>query len=277
MKDLESFAYSVVRLECENSDGSKSTGTGFFFAIHEKNGKHVPLLVTNKHVIENSRKVTFLLTKKNTDDEPIFSDYQNITVNGRSHWKDHPDKNIDLSAFAMGPVFSKFKDDLKTEIKWSRITSANLPSSDQLRGITPISNVMMIGYPIGIWDQRNNRPIFRHGVTATDPWLPYNGKMEFVIDIAAFPGSSGSPVFLYEEGFNVVGSSGEIMGGRKGKLFFIGVLYGGMMYNSKGEIKVEEIPTKINSEVVLRIPTNLGLVLSSSLLRRFEDVFPDGE
>lgn len=26
----------------------------------------------------------------------------------------------------------------------------------------------MVGYPNGIWDEKNNKPIFRKGITATD-------------------------------------------------------------------------------------------------------------
>jgi hypothetical protein len=132
----------------------------------------------------------------------------------------------------------------------------------------------MVGYPIGLWDTHNNRPIFRKGITATQPGLPYNGKKEFLVDIAALPGSSGSPIFLYKEGLNVVNSVGNKLAGRDDKFFFIGVLYGGPMYNAKGEIKIQNVPTTNDPKVTLRIPTNLGLVISSEELLEFEKVFP---
>jgi len=57
----------------------------------------------------------------------------------------------------------------------------------------------MVGYPIGLWDEKNNYPIFRKGITATHPANDYNGKSEFMIDAACFPGSSGSPVYIIDE------------------------------------------------------------------------------
>lgn len=52
----------------------------------------------------------------------------------------------------------------------------------------------MVGYPDGIWDEFNNQPIVRRGITATHPKNDFNGKGEFLIDAVCFPGSSGSPV-----------------------------------------------------------------------------------
>jgi hypothetical protein len=48
----------------------------------------------------------------------------------------------------------------------------------------------MVGYPNGLWDTANNFPLIRRGVTATHIKNNYNGKSEFVIDIACYGGSS---------------------------------------------------------------------------------------
>lgn len=58
----------------------------------------------------------------------------------------------------------------------------------------------MIGYPNGLWDSVNNMPIVRRGTMATNISLNHNDKREFVIDAACFPGSSGSPVVLFNKG-----------------------------------------------------------------------------
>ncbi len=58
----------------------------------------------------------------------------------------------------------------------------------------------MVGYPVGLWDSVNNMPILRRGSTATLLDWTYEGRQEFVIDAACFPGSSGSPVFKYTVG-----------------------------------------------------------------------------
>ena len=52
----EQFQYITVRIEVELSDGGLSTGTGFFFQLCESEGKHIPVVVTNKHVIAGGTK-----------------------------------------------------------------------------------------------------------------------------------------------------------------------------------------------------------------------------
>jgi len=274
MIDAENIAYCVTRLECLNENGSTSVGTGFIFSIHADGGTHVPLLVTNRHVIANATQVRFLLTKKDPNGQPIMSDYQAVTISGRSLWKNHPDDHVDLCAMIFGHILNEFTNKLKTEIKWSRIAPSNIPNQEQFATMNAVEDVVMVGYPIGLWDSHNNRPIFRKGITATKPGLPYNGRKEFLIDIAAFPGSSGSPVFLYKEGFSVVNTAGDRLAGRDDRFFFIGVLYAGPMYNAEGEIEIQNVPTSTDPKIMFRIPTNLGIVISSEVLMEFESVFP---
>ena len=42
----------------------------------------------------------------------------------------------------------------------------------------------MIGYPNGLWDKVNGLPFFKRGMTATHPYINYNGREEFVMDIS---------------------------------------------------------------------------------------------
>jgi len=72
----------------------------------------------------------------------------------------------------------------------------------------------MVGYPVGIWDSANNMPVIRRGITATHPGKDYEGKSEFMIDAACFPGSSGSPVFLFNLGSYPQKAGGIVIGTR---------------------------------------------------------------
>ena len=51
-----------------------------------------------------------------------------------------------------------------------------------------------------MYDQVNLIPITRTGMTATPLQLDYDGRPSFLIDASVFPGSSGSPVFVYKSG-----------------------------------------------------------------------------
>jgi hypothetical protein len=126
----------------------------------------------------------------------------------------------------------------------------------------------MVGYPNGIWDATNNMPIARRGITATHPNLNYEGRREFMIDAACFPGSSGSPVFLYNTGGYATRAEGMVMGGIRIKL--LGVLYAGPQHIATGEVRVVNVPTQQRAIAVSSIPQNLGLVVKASRLLDFD-------
>jgi hypothetical protein len=63
----EKLMHTTVRLECLLNNGRHSTGTGFFFSFKLDNNEIIPLIFTNKHVIENSSMGTITLTMQGDD------------------------------------------------------------------------------------------------------------------------------------------------------------------------------------------------------------------
>lgn len=124
----------------------------------------------------------------------------------------------------------------------------------------------MVGYPRGLRDEKHNTPIIRQGITATHPALDYNNKPEFVIDIAAFPGSSGSPVLIYNEGTYAT-ESGIVVGTR---VYLLGTIYGGPQLTLEGKIVVKDIPIREEPISQTSIPINLGYVIKSQKILDFE-------
>src|SRR3954452_18204420 len=49
----EFLMYSTIMINTITLDGKFGSGTGFFYSIDIDDQTHVPLLITNKHVIEN--------------------------------------------------------------------------------------------------------------------------------------------------------------------------------------------------------------------------------
>ncbi|CAM4204649.1 Trypsin-like peptidase domain-containing protein [Lacicoccus alkaliphilus] len=129
----------------------------------------------------------------------------------------------------------------------------------------------MMGYPNGIWDRVNNKPIFRKGITATHPYNNYDGKEEFMIDAACFPGSSGSPVFLLNEGSYQDRQGNTYMG--QTRIFLLVILYAGPQHTITGEIEIIDIPTSDTAVPISRIPNNLGLIIKSSRINELEGLF----
>ncbi len=132
-----------------------------------------------------------------------------------------------------------------------------------------MEEIVMIGYPNGIWDRTHNLPIIRKGITATHARLPLNGKSEFLIDAGCFPGSSGSPVFLANIGSFLRPDGSMSIGTR---IALLGTLYAGPQHTTTGDVVVVEVPTDTKALAIGAIPNNLGYVISSSRLSELEDL-----
>lgn len=266
----EQLAHSTVRIETITASGSGS-GTGFFYKFAEQGDEHVPCIVTNKHVVKGAIEGQFVLTEKDDDGQPDIGKYHGFKFNNfESQWVPHPDPNIDLCAMPIAPILHQAQE-LKQNFFYVSLDKSLLLTKEELEDLVLMEDVVMVGYPNGIWDQKNNMPIFRKGITATHPNIDWNGKPEFLIDAACFPGSSGSPVFLFNQGGFSTKSKGLVIGPSRVKL--LGALYAGPQHTVSGEIKVIQVPTQNVAVPISTIPNNLGMVIKASELEAFEEIF----
>ena len=147
-----------------------------------------------------------------------------------------------------------------------------IPNENKLSEIDIAEEIVMIGYPNGLWDSINNMPIVRKGIMATNITLNHNGKREFVIDAACFPGSSGSPVILFNKG-GYTDKQGNLNWGH-GRLFLLGILYAGPQLTVTGEIQVVTVPNVQQKALsVSHIPNNLGYIIKSDAILDFIPIF----
>jgi hypothetical protein len=156
-------------------------------------------------------------------------------------------------------------------LRYAPLDGALVSKDDPDPDLDVLQQIVLIGYPIGLWDSANNLPISRQGITATDPNQNYNGRQEFVIDAACFPGSSESPVFQFNESAFTTRHGFAISSG--GRLKLLGVLYAGPQYTAEGKLVVRDIPTALEPRSVPPIPTNLGIVIKAKALLAFEKLF----
>lgn len=264
----DQLMYSTVRIECYSKNGTGSTGTGFFFRFLDNGDMHVPAIVTNRHVVEGAVIGRFIMTLANEKGEPINTSHFPIQLdNLQSFCIYHPDPNVDLCIIPIAGVLQKV-DEMGKTCFYISLNKELLPTNQQISELDSIEDITMVGYPNGLWDEVNNFPIVRKGVTASPPKFNHNGKEEFLIDAACFPGSSGSPVFVLNQG-SYTHKNGVVIGSR---IYLLGVLYAGPQFTSTGEITVTNIPTSNRPISVSRIPMNLGYVIKSSKILDFDNL-----
>lgn len=265
----EQLAHSTVRIECDLPEGI-GTGTGFFYSLDQNGDRHVPVIVTNKHVVANAKKGRFLLTLRGTDGLPNVGKCKAYELDQfEQRWMPHPDPTVDLCVMPMAPLLQEAEKS-NTQFFFSTLDRGLIPSASEIDDMVGLESITMVGYPNGLWDSTNNLPIFRRGVLATDYKRDWNGKKEFLIDAACFPGSSGSPVMLFEVG-GYQTKKGTFMGTSRVKL--LGVLYAGPQHTVEGEIRVVLVPTQQKAISLVGIPNNLGIIIKAEQLLAFEGKF----
>lgn len=242
-------------------------GTAFHFNFRKRDTKFVPCLVTNCHVIKGAITGTVRFHVADANGALRVGHTHEFQVsNFDAAWFRHPDPKIDLAILPIGDMIEQMQRDGRPPFIIA-IGNELVPSEADISALGALEEIVMVGYPIGISDTRNNLPVFRRGITASHPAIDYIGRPEFVIDAACFPGSSGSPVFLYNLG-SYTDRTGTLVIGSRVKL--LGILYGGPVYTAQGTVEVVTIPTSQELVTKSRIPTHLGMVLKARLLGGFE-------
>ena len=241
--------YTTVPIWVQRADGRQSFGTAFYYAvaIPDQPGRQVPFIVTNFHVVDGATRAVFELVER-SGDAPKGGARVRVEMPGDAIVR-HSNSSIDIAAIPVGGVLSGLEQTGKP-VFFRSIGPEIIPSEAALAELSAIEDVTFIGYPSGLYDEHNATPLVRRGITATPPWNNFRGQDAFLVDAGVFPGSSGSPVFILNQGAYAT-KDGISLGNR---LLFMGVL----------------------SEAILRAEPNvpnvylgLGKVVKSAAIRDF--------
>jgi trypsin-like peptidase len=287
VRTIEDLQYTTLQIKSFFRSGS-STGTGFLY----KEGQEL-YLVTNKHVVQD------LITQEYASIGVInFHTIKGGRL-GKYQYKFSPleddprafgqefiyHSSSDLCKLALTPYIQllntlyqqseslnndpqyNFPSLPPTKIFYKYLDQHHIPDFSTQESF---QEILMVGYPIGLSDEVNNLPLFRKGITASALKNNFQGKPEFVIDAACFPGSSGSPVFIYptaETSMHFGGGLSEAtINNSVPKL--IGILWGGLQHDAQGQIICnsggQPVPCPIPGTFnITRIPINLGYVIKA--------------
>ena len=208
------IAYLTAKIDIQFPNEPLRNGTGFFYTAPLNDGttRSITLLISNRHVFLDEKgklnplaKWTISLNQKKTNDTPEFGNIIPFTQVGfGDKYFAHPDKDVDLACINVSGIthtnafFLSLHDKFLTPINHEKVT--------------PGSEVIFVGYPVGISDTVNNLPLIRKGFIASMPNVDFNGKGHIVIDAQIFYGSSGSPVFVpWDRKYSLLGVVSQTM------------------------------------------------------------------
>lgn len=204
MKNLiNEIKESVVFLGYMNNGHEQIVGTGFLMQIDG-----IFHLVTAKHVIEKNWQnlCVFLNTKqlKSPSAKPL-----SIIYNNGYSWIRHPDPKVDIAILP-------FLKDINDQVRF--VPDSLIPKD--MAEIHELVDVFYVSFQPGLNSFQNDgcvNPIVRKGVISR-----VNNNDTFYIDGSAFPGNSGSPIFLFPTPIKI--SNGGISIGAPTKISLLGVM-----------------------------------------------------
>lgn len=262
LSPAEQLLYSTVRLSASRNGALFSTGTGFFFSFPLDADHEAPCLITNKHVIANADEISALCHTEDPNNPGYPSD-EVTTISLDLRQKSifyHPDANIDLCALPIAPLLNAATSAGKG-LFFIKCNYSIIPNDDAWGDFDAIEEVIMIGCPSGLFDEVHGLPLIRRGITASPLSRRFKGKDEFIVDMACFPGSSGSPVFIFDKmGYYSKKDGSANFGGTR--LILVGILYSGPLITTKGTIKLGIAPS-----VEVASMMHLGNVIRSNQLK----------
>jgi hypothetical protein len=284
---VDALLYSTVRVEATLPGGKISTGTGFVIRYTPDPGnpdKYFPALITNKHVVRDAISGRLYFHQGHTTADGSFQPTRQMAVleiaDFPQAWIMHPvhsdvddevsdpAKSVDLCAAPLGRALKELHAQGIT-LYPMQVAESMVPSRDALLDREIVETVMMVGYPDGLWDDQHGFPLFRRGSTASHPAVDFSGWPVGALDIAAYRGSSGSPVILIEEGADY-----SLSNTPPRAPLLLGVLFSGPQVDAEGRLELDGIPTQDLPPTTTKVFMNLGFyVKARELLVLRDEIF----
>jgi len=188
--EVDELVARVSPVICRREQEIVGRASGFFWA-HEKK----LFFVTNRHVVvdeESGYGPDELQLRLHTNPDDIRANaFLSVTLydcKHRSVWLEHPTggKQVDVVAVPLD------HDEVRSRFVVRAFSNGDLVPEDIELGIG--KDLLVIGYPLGYYDEIHNLPIVRNAVMASIYPVPFRGNPYCLIDSRLHSGTSGSPV-----------------------------------------------------------------------------------
>jgi len=261
--------FCTTRIEAKSADGKQTgTGTGFIFSYPiesedsiSSNQTRILFIVTCKHVVNNFASATFSFVQSK-DGKPDLGQKCGVVVPDLQSMVFYdPDPKVDVALIPFVPILENFI--AHGQMPYFQALGKNLiPSREAAEDLSAIQPIVFVGYPYGMHDEINLLPLARRGFTASPYVVDFNGLPLFLIDANVFPGSSGSPVLVLDEG-SYPSANGLRAGNRA---YFLGLISQSYFYTKEGVIQFKPIPTQLVPVYEEHQYFNLGAVIKAKAI-----------
>ena len=255
----EQLFFTTARIDTITQTGAQGSGTGFFFT-HKHGEENFPFVVTNKHVVLGMKAGALSFLQKRGEQPSLGNGFRLEISDWPDAWFGHPSPDVDIAICPFAPLEAHIKQQNNVDLFYRSVTTDMIPDREQLDKVDALESVTFIGYPNGIWDKANLLPVARRGITASPLAIDFENTPRFLIDASVFGGSSGSPVFLLNQGMYSDKSGMTTVGSR---CLFLGVISAVFFRTQLNYIVSVPIPTQVRPMAEQQEMIDLGIVVKA--------------
>jgi len=227
----------------------RSTATGFLVSLPDGASMQPRecALVTAHHVLEQVQGETAMLVLRKREADETYS-RREISVGVRNKetalWTRHPKQDIAVLRVT-----------IPEEVANEPLPYESLANDESLRAASLVvgGRLLAMGYPTRFEANGAGFPITRQGVLASYPIVPTAKHPTFFVDITAFAGDSGGPVFAVPRD-----SSSD-------KPLVVGLV--------TGQVRNDERMQSLTEERVVHHPLGIAVVVQAASIRETLETF----
>ncbi len=224
---VDELYLSTTFIERFTGETKLGSATGFFFQTADSTRL---FLITNRHVVRDEKNLMFpdkLRLHLHIDRSDLRRSVSyDVALYGETEKKQRRWIEINESIDVIAIEFA-LQDLEKYNIK--PLNPSRFAPQGTLFAVG--EPLVILGYPLGFFDEVHNLPIARQGAIASAFPIPFKGEPYFLVDANLHQGTSGSPVFSRPARVSMTDAGQRVFGPR---VYLLGInsgFYGGLNLN----------------------------------------------